>query len=66
MSRGLGSRSRAARAQVPGQGGGRPWRAGKMERYEWGDPAFVIYAALDGPRRIQGRTRMPAPPATCT
>jgi beta-carotene ketolase (CrtO type) len=22
--------------------------AGKMERYEWGDPAFVIYAALDG------------------
>jgi beta-carotene ketolase (CrtO type) len=22
---------------------------GKMERYEWGDPAFVIYAALDGP-----------------
>ncbi len=23
--------------------------AGKMERYEWGDPAFVIYAALDGP-----------------
>src|SRR5919202_2096753 len=23
--------------------------AGKMERYEWGDPAFLIYAALDGP-----------------
>jgi beta-carotene ketolase (CrtO type) len=23
--------------------------AAKMERYEWGDPAFVIYAALDGP-----------------
>jgi beta-carotene ketolase (CrtO type) len=23
--------------------------AGKMERYEWGDSAFVIYAALDGP-----------------
>ncbi len=23
--------------------------AGKMERYEWGDAAFVIYAALDGP-----------------
>jgi phytoene dehydrogenase-like protein len=23
--------------------------AGKMRRYEWGDPAFVIYAALDGP-----------------
>ncbi len=23
--------------------------ADKMERYEWGDPAFVIYAALDGP-----------------
>jgi phytoene dehydrogenase-like protein len=23
--------------------------AHKMERYEWGDPAFVIYAALDGP-----------------
>jgi beta-carotene ketolase (CrtO type) len=23
--------------------------AGKMGRYEWGDPAFVIYAALDGP-----------------
>jgi phytoene dehydrogenase-like protein len=23
--------------------------AGKMERYEWGDPAFVIYTALDGP-----------------
>jgi beta-carotene ketolase (CrtO type) len=21
----------------------------KMERYEWGDPAFLIYAALDGP-----------------
>ena len=26
-----------------------PEIAGKMERYEWGDPAFVIYAALDGP-----------------
>jgi beta-carotene ketolase (CrtO type) len=26
-----------------------PELAGKMERYEWGDPAFVIYAALDGP-----------------
>jgi phytoene dehydrogenase-like protein len=26
-----------------------PTIAGKMERYEWGDPAFVIYAALDGP-----------------
>jgi phytoene dehydrogenase-like protein len=23
--------------------------ASKMKRYEWGDPAFVIYAALDGP-----------------
>src|SRR5207253_9932819 len=23
--------------------------AGKMKRYEWGDSAFVIYAALDGP-----------------
>jgi beta-carotene ketolase (CrtO type) len=23
--------------------------AAKMERYEWGDPAFLIYAALDGP-----------------
>lgn len=23
--------------------------AGKMERYEWGDSVFVIYAALDGP-----------------
>ena len=23
--------------------------AGKMRRYEWGDSAFVIYAALDGP-----------------
>ncbi len=23
--------------------------AGKMERYEWGDSAFVIYAALNGP-----------------
>lgn len=22
---------------------------GKMKRYEWGDSAFVIYAALDGP-----------------
>ena len=26
-----------------------PEITGKMERYEWGDPAFVIYAALDGP-----------------
>ena len=26
-----------------------PEIAGKMERYEWGDSAFVIYAALDGP-----------------
>jgi beta-carotene ketolase (CrtO type) len=26
-----------------------PEIADKMERYEWGDPAFVIYAALDGP-----------------
>jgi len=26
-----------------------PEIAGKMERYEWGDAAFVIYAALDGP-----------------
>ena len=25
-----------------------PQIAAKMERYEWGDPAFVIYAALDG------------------
>lgn len=23
--------------------------AGKMKRYEWGDSAFVVYAALDGP-----------------
>jgi phytoene dehydrogenase-like protein len=23
--------------------------AGRMERYEWGDAAFAIYAALDGP-----------------
>ncbi len=26
-----------------------PEIAGRMERYEWGDAAFVIYAALDGP-----------------
>jgi beta-carotene ketolase (CrtO type) len=26
-----------------------PEISGKMERYEWGDAAFVIYAALDGP-----------------
>src|SRR5215213_1276670 len=26
-----------------------PEIAGEMERYEWGDAAYVIYAALDGP-----------------
>src|SRR5215208_3292947 len=32
-----------------GEGVVGPEIAGKMERYEWGDAAFVIYAALDGP-----------------
>src|SRR5215212_6266403 len=32
-----------------GEGVVGPEIAGKMERYEWGDAAFVIYVALDGP-----------------
>jgi phytoene dehydrogenase-like protein len=32
-----------------------PEIAGKMGRYEWGDSAFVIYAALDGPAVARSR-----------
>src|SRR5829696_7961744 len=32
-----------------------PEVAGKMEHYEWGDAAFVIYAALDGPVEYKAR-----------
>ena len=38
-----------------------PEIAGKMERYEWGEPAFVIYAPWTGPSNTRP-DRMPAPP----